>query len=154
MIALVERLAAVSPSAEAGTGPLSPGRAVRVDPPCAAVFDPQLALKRCLGKRDLFAHMIQFFFDDVDNLLPQIHAALQRGDLTELGRLGHRLKGTIAHLAAEPAREAALRVERVGQGGGEQTEAEKAVQMLERECQVLKAALAEHQAATPPTPDD
>ena len=61
MIALVERLAAVSPSAEVGSGPLSPGREHRMDPPGAAVFDPELALKRCLGKQDLLAHMIQFF---------------------------------------------------------------------------------------------
>ena len=75
--------------------------------------------------------MIRFFFDDVEKLLPQIHAALQRGDLAELRSLGHRLKGTIAHLAAEPARAAALGVERIGLGGGEQAEAEEAVRALE-----------------------
>ena len=112
--------------------------------PDAAVFDAQTALKRCLGKHDLLAKMIQLFFDDVDKLLPQIRAALQRGDLAEVGKLGHRLKGTISHLAAEPAREAALRLERVGEVSGEQ--AEEAVRTLDRECERLKAALVEHQA--------
>jgi hypothetical protein len=70
-----------------------------------------------------------------------------------MGKLGHRLKGTIAHLAAEPARKAALQVERVGLCGGEQAEAEKAVIALERACQVLKAALEQH-VATGPTPHE
>jgi PAS domain S-box-containing protein len=152
MIALVERLAA-APSVGGGTAPLSPGRKEQAGPPSAAVFDPALALKQCLSKHDLLARMIRFFFDDVEKLLPQVRAALQRGDLAEMGKLGHRLKGTIAHLAAEPARKAALQVERVGLCGGEQAEAEKAVIALERACQVLKAALEQH-VATGPTPHE
>jgi hypothetical protein len=41
-----------------------------------------------------------------------------------------------------------MRVEHVGLSGGEQAAAEEAVRMLERECQALKAVLAEHRAAT------
>ncbi len=153
-LALVERLAAGSPSADLAPVPLSPGPAQRAARPSAPVFDPALALKRCAGKQDLLAEMIRFYFDDVDKLLPHIHAALQQGDLTELGNLAHRMKGTIGHLAAEPAREAATRVERVGLCGGPQAEAEKAVGIFERECQALKAALAEYQPAAAPTPRD
>ena len=98
--------------------------------------------------------MIGFFFDDVDKLLPQVRSALQRGDLTEVGKLGHRLKGTIAHLAAQPAREAAARVENVGLCGGAQAEAEEAVRMLERECAALRAALSAQQAAGAPLQHD
>ena len=82
-----------------------------MSPPAAAVFDPELALKRCLNKPDLLQEMIAFFFKDADNFLPQMRAALQKGDLAEVGRLGHRLKGTVTHIGAEAAREAALRVE-------------------------------------------
>jgi PAS domain S-box-containing protein len=119
--------------------------------PDTPAFDGLAALERCLNKQDLLAQVIQFFFDDVDKLLPQIHAALQRGELTEVGRLGHQLKGTTVHLAAERAREAALRVENVGQCGCEQAEAEEAVRRLDQECQLLKAALAEYRPATAPT---
>ena len=105
-------------------------------------------LKRRLGKQELLAEMIHFFFNDVDTLLPQVRSALQRGDLTEVGRLGHRLKGTIAHLAAEPAKTAAQRVEHLMLEAGGQADAEEAVRALERECEVLKAALTEHQATT------
>ena len=94
--------------------------------------------------------MIAFFFKDADTFLPQMRAALQKGDLAEVGRLGHRLKGTVAHLGAEAAREAALRVERFLLHAGEQAEAEEAVRAFERECEVLRAALTEYQATTSP----
>ena len=86
--------------------------------------------------------MIEFFFKDADSLLPQMRAALQKGDLTEIGRLGHRLKGTLGHIAAESAREAAEWVEHLTQHGGEQAEVEEAVRALEYQCEVLKTALA------------
>jgi CheY-like chemotaxis protein len=147
--AVVEIVAAVAD----GQGTGSSDAFVTAPQPNAAVFDAQTALDRCLGKQDLLSRMIGFFFDDVDKLLPQVHSALQRGDLAEMGRLGHRLKGTIAHLAAEPAREAALRVEHLGVDS-EQAKAEEAVQILVRECELLKAALVQHQAATAPRQDD
>jgi PAS domain S-box-containing protein len=120
-------------------------------PPAALVFDPELALKRCLNKRELLQEMIEYFFKDADSLLPQIRAALQKGDLVEIGRLGHRFKGTVAHVGAEAAREAAARVEHFLLHAGEQAEAEEAVRAFERECEVLRAVLTEYQATTSPT---
>ena len=117
-------------------------------PPDAPVFDSQIALKQCYGRRELLAQMIKFFFDDVDELLPQIRSALQRGDLVEVGRLGHRLKGTIAHLAAEPARAAALRVEQLAKHLVPGAEMEDAVSVLERKCKALAGSLGEWQQAT------
>ena len=69
-------------------------------------------------------------------------AALDRGDLDEVGKLGHRMKGTVVFLAAHPAEEAALQVERFCKsGGGARSDAEDAVNALEHECLALKAAL-------------
>jgi two-component system, chemotaxis family, CheB/CheR fusion protein len=130
-----------------GEGAKEPADASSDLPADTPVFDPQAALKECFGAQELLSQMIQFFFEDYDNLLPQIHAAQERGDLPELGKLGHRLKGTILHLGAELAEEAAADVERVGLYGGERAEAEEAVRWLERECQVLRAALTEYQTA-------
>jgi CheY-like chemotaxis protein len=144
MIALVEKLAAGTPAVAAPSAPLEP-----MTSQAAIVFDPAAALKRCLNQPDLLQQMIAFFFKDADNLLPQIRAALQKGDLKEVGRLGHRMKGTLVHLNAEAAREAAKRVEQFLLHAGEQAEAEDAVRAFERECAVLKAALAAHQVATP-----
>ncbi len=84
------------------------------------------------------------FREDVEKLLPQMRAALEKGDLAGVGHLGHRMKGTVAYLGAEPAREAALRVERFCKDGGTASEAEEAVNRLLGECEVLKAALQEH----------
>jgi HPt (histidine-containing phosphotransfer) domain-containing protein len=91
--------------------------------------------------------MVQYFFKEVESLFPQMRAALSRNDLVELGRLGHRMKGTVAYLGAEPAKEAAQRVERFcTTNGGIASEAEEAVNALERECAALQAALAMHPA--------
>jgi len=140
MIVLIESLAT-------GTAPVAPQRAATAPMirAAAAVFDPELALKQCFDKRDLLQEIIGDFFKEADNFLPQIRAALQKGDLVEVGRLGHRLKGTITHVGAEAAGEAASRVERFLLHAGEQTEAEEAVRALERECEVLRAALTEYQ---------
>ena len=87
--------------------------------------------------------MIQCFFDEVDNLFPQMRAALEKGDLVEVGRLGHRMKGTVVYLGAEPAKEAALRVERFASAAAPHPKPRKPSTHLS-ECMVLKAALAEH----------
>jgi len=92
--------------------------------------------------------MLEFFFNEVDGLLLQMHAAVQQGDLAEVGRLGHRLRGTVVYLAAEPAAQAARRVERFELDRGEQADAEEALRTLERECEVLKTALTAHRLAT------
>ena len=80
-------------------------------------------------------------FQGADRFLPQMRAALERGDLPEVGRLGHQLKGTLGHIAAEQARETAERVEHYLLHAGEQAEAEDAVRTLEYQCEILKAAL-------------
>ena len=106
------------------------------------MFDSELALKRCANKPGLVAEMMQYFFADMDDVLPQMHAALEQGDLEAVGRLGHRLKGTVVYLGAEPAQAAALRVERCCTSShGTRAEAEAAVTALTQECGVLSAAL-------------
>ncbi|MEN6457429.1 MAG: PocR ligand-binding domain-containing protein [Thermoguttaceae bacterium] len=143
LIALVERLAAGVESVPSPHYRQPPEPSASV-----AVFDPPTALERCFNQRDLLVQMIDFFVDDVDKLLPQVGLALQRGNPDEMGRLAHRLKGTISHLAAERARDAARQVERIGQIAGSETEAEAAVQRLEQECQTLKAAVIKYRAAS------
>jgi PAS domain S-box-containing protein len=119
------------------------------------VFDPEKARLRCLNSQNLLCEMIQCFFSEAESLLPQIRAALGKGDLEKVSRLGHRMKGTVAYLGAQPASEAALRVERLYESsGGTPSDAEEAVQSLDRECRGLKAALADHRAAIAPTPQE
>ena len=139
-----------SAPADAGAVSTTSSPTEPTSPPVAVFFDPDLALKRCLNKRDMLQEMIAYFFKDEDRLLPQMRAALQKGDLVEVGHLGHRLKGTLVHLGAEAARESAERVEYLPLHGGGQAEAEEAVRAFERECEVLRAALIEYRATASP----
>ena len=82
-------------------------------------------------------------------MFPKMRAALAEEDLVEVGRLGHRMKGTLVYLGAQCAKEAALRVEQISACSG-RSEAEEAVNALEHECIALKAALAEHPLAAEP----
>jgi HPt (histidine-containing phosphotransfer) domain-containing protein len=117
----------------------------------AVVFNLELALSRCFDSTEMVQKMIQCFFDDVDGLFPQMRAALEKGDLVKVGRLGHRMKGTLVYLGAEPAEQAALRVEQFcDSSGGTSSEAREAINALEQECIVLKAALSDQPLAVDP----
>jgi HPt (histidine-containing phosphotransfer) domain-containing protein len=121
----------------------------------AVLFDPGEALTQCCNSPEMLREMILCFFDDVNEVLPQMRAALAKGDLVEVGRLGHRLKGTLVYLGAEPAKEAALGVERFSTSIGETASAaEEAINTLEHECIALKAVLSEHPLAAEPSQGD
>ncbi len=144
-----QRPAGRSLSGEERLSPLAP-QTPSLEPkdPSSRVFDPEVAISRCFKNRDVLRKMIQFFFNEVNDLFPQMRAALERGDLEEVGRLGHRMKGTVVYLAAEPAKEAARGVERFCKSvGGTASEAEQAIDALEHECIALKAALIRHPLA-------
>jgi PAS domain S-box-containing protein len=153
MIGLAESLAgrAAPPDAHvsAPADPPPPDEAA-----AAIVFDPDVALARCFNSADMVREMIRSFFEDAEKLVPQMHAALGQGDLGQVGRLGHRLKGTAMYLGAEAAEEAALRVEQLGrEGRGPETlDADDAVHRLEQQCLALKAALLEYSSSVSPAP--
>jgi CheY-like chemotaxis protein len=150
MIGVVESLAAArTPRAERAASAPSPVETSSRTAP--VVFNPEEALTRCGNRRNLVREIMLWFFSEVETLFPQMRAALDKGDLMEVGRLGHRMKGTVIYLGAQPATDAAMRVERLGESsGGTQAEAEEAVNALERECLALKAALSEHPLAAEP----
>jgi CheY-like chemotaxis protein len=115
------------------------------------IFNPEEALALCFNSEDLVRELIQCFFNDVDTLFPQMRAALEKGDLMEVGRLGHRLKGTVVYIGAEPVKQATLRVEQFCKtSGGTPSEAKEAIDLLENECMALKTALAGHPLAAEP----
>jgi HPt (histidine-containing phosphotransfer) domain-containing protein len=98
--------------------------------------------------------MIQCFFDEQGELFPQMRTALENGDLEEVGRLGHRMKGTVVYLGAQAATEAATRVERFSTcEDATAAEAAQAIDALAHECSVLRAALARHPLAADPAAD-
>ena len=138
MIALLEALAAGGTVAAGGAGASLPAPSPADKPSAVAVFDPELALSRCCDSQEMVQEMIGCFFAEVDNLLPQVRAALEARNLVEVGRLGHRMKGTVVYLGAQPAAEAALRVEQFGRSSdGTAGEAAAAVEALEHACLAL-----------------
>ena len=123
----------------------TPGPAATAPRATAVVFNPEEAMTRCFDSKDMLREMVRCFFDEVDNLFPQMRAALEKGDLVEVGRLGHRMKGTVVYLGAQGAKEAATRLEQLCDSNGvAPAEAEEAINTLQRECNALKAALIEH----------
>ncbi|MEN6448900.1 MAG: PAS domain S-box protein [Thermoguttaceae bacterium] len=136
----------------AGQRPEATSREDRLPPPPPdrRTFDPPTAMRHCLGKPQLLAQMVRFFLDDVDNALPQIESALQRRDIPELERLVHRLKGTVSHLAADRATQAAERAQRLCHIEPDSDEIESAVHTLEQECRTLASAVVRYQAAKAP----
>jgi HPt (histidine-containing phosphotransfer) domain-containing protein len=152
MIDLVERLACdVRPAPQAATPSTAHSPALATN----AVFDVAAALSRCFHSTALVREMIECFFEEVENLFPQMRAAVEINDFVKAGRLGHRLKGTLAYLGAESAKEAALRVERFYKsGGGTRIEVAEAIDALEHECLALEAALRGHPFLVEPSPDD
>jgi two-component system, sensor histidine kinase and response regulator len=154
LIGLVESLArgpvppahlAAAASASAETAPQA----------TAVVFSPEKALTMCCNSQDMVRDMIQHFFEEADELFPQMGAALEKGDFVKVGHLGHRMKGTVIFLAAERATQAALRVERFCTPSVvTAAEAEEAVDALRRECIVLEAALREHPLVAKPKQGD
>ena len=86
--------------------------------------------------------MAQCFRDEVDDLLPRMWAALDRGDLIEVGRLAHRMKGTLVYLGAEPANEALRRVEAfLETSDAAASEAADVIRHLEQQCLMLEDEL-------------
>ena len=143
LIRLVESLACASAAAA------TPATEESLPARSAAVFDPEMAFLRP-ESHDIVREMIRSFFEEADSLFPQMRLAVQKGDWKDLGRLGHRLKGTLVYLAAEPAIELPA-VECLHCFGGEQIDAEEAVETLQRACDALRAALAEHQTMSRPS---
>ena len=135
LVATVERLAGP------GGPPLPAGTAQGPAP--AGAFDFHEALTRMAGQENLVQEMIEFFFQDTPAMLAGMDRAVQSDDAAEIGRLAHRLKGTLVYLAAEPALQAATRVEELGDRG-DLAGAAQALPQLRHELARLETALAPH----------
>lgn len=94
----------------------APGPGQR-DGGCMPVLEPEEGIARCFGKPSMFLEMIESFSAEADTLLPQIRAAIERGEAAELVTLAHRLKGTLVYLGAPAALAAAREMEGIGLGG-------------------------------------
>jgi CheY-like chemotaxis protein len=113
--------------------------------PSATVFQFDTALERCFRSQNMLAAMVQHFFEQADETHARMLTALEQGNLEEVGLLGHKLGGTLVYLGAQAAEKAAKRLERFcTTPGGTAAEAKEVIEILQRECAVLKQQLATH----------
>jgi CheY-like chemotaxis protein/HPt (histidine-containing phosphotransfer) domain-containing protein len=101
------------------------------------LFDRDLALKRCYGNPEMLEGMLESFRTDSIEQLGLIHAAVGKGELAEVGRAAHRLRGTVSYLGAQPAADAAQQAEQAAKSGN-LSATEKAIIELERQIELLK----------------
>ena len=103
-------------------------------------FDSAAALTALGGRVDLLQEMAAFFFGDAPGRLAEIQAGLRDHAPSAVARAAHRLKGTLVYLGAEPALQAAQRVEQIGTSR-DLTEAASAIQTLSEEITRLETAV-------------
>ncbi len=119
----------------------APRASTAVDPsPGGAVLDRRTLLDQMGADSGLALEAVRLFRDDARHTLIELRAALTRGDALRLEHAAHRLKGSLATLAAGAAREAAWHVETLGHAGV-LDDAEHAVAALERELARLEPEL-------------
>lgn len=80
----------------------------------SGVFNVEAALDRLGGDEELLKEVGTLFLDESQELLAEIHLAIQSADPTSLERTAHTLKGSIANFGTGPAYDAALELERLG----------------------------------------
>jgi signal transduction histidine kinase/HPt (histidine-containing phosphotransfer) domain-containing protein len=121
--------ATLDPSEGCATADPPADRGEGADVAPAGVFDLPTALERCCQSWEVFGDMVACLCADNEQQFPQMYAALDRGDFEELGRLAHRMRGTLSCLAGKSVLDAAAAVEQIT--GGWQTQAREAIVKLE-----------------------
>lgn len=74
-------------------------------------FDYQGTLKRFGQDESLFREMVGFFIDDYPQWISSIRSGISKGDLTQIQRGAHTLKGMVANFGATRAMAAAAQIE-------------------------------------------
>ncbi len=89
---------------------------------------------------DFLEEIAALFAEDCPKLLSDIRSAIDKKNATALEHAAHTLKGSVANFGAEPARQAALRLEMMGRSG-DLAPAPEACAVLEQEMQRFTVAL-------------
>ncbi len=105
------------------------------------VFDREAALTQTGGDIDLLLDVVRVYQQTNTAVLAQIRDGLARRDAGAVHRGAHKLKGSLATLAAQASREVAARLETLGRSG-DLTTSELVFSSLERALTRLDAALA------------
>jgi two-component system sensor histidine kinase/response regulator len=96
------------------------------------VFDVDAALARIDGDRELLLEVAGLFRRDCPSIVEGIRGAIARCDARALEREAHKLKGSVGALGAQPAFDAAQKLETIGKRG-DVADAAAAFTLLEAE---------------------
>lgn len=147
LIETVERLARRAGRPQAAEPSVSPDPSGLAD----RAFNCGAALASLGGRANLLHQMVAFFFEDAPRRLAEMQAGLQEQTPSTIAQAAHRLKGTLVYLGAEPALQAAQRVEQIGKTR-DLKEAASAIRSLTTELTRLEAALRLWTERSPPRP--
>jgi len=106
-----------------------------------AILNLAAALDRVGGDRELLEEVALVFLETSGELLGKVRKAVGAGDAAALERAAHALKGSVGNFGAEPAYQAAMRLEKMGRSR-DLTGVEDALRALETELERLRPALA------------
>ncbi|MDY7107876.1 MAG: response regulator, partial [Planctomycetota bacterium] len=137
--ALFDEIARLTPEAvTAGDGDFDEEE----DAPVAGekLFDRASALRRIDGDETLLEELIALFISEYPKQRLAMRDSLKAGDLDALERTAHAVRGALGNFYAEPAGEAARRLEHVA-ASGEADAAKRALKDLERQVDRLKPHL-------------
>ena len=104
-------------------------------------IDTASALARVEGDVELLKEVVALFLKELPELVTNLREAITARDGSAIERAAHNLKGSVGNFAAQPAFEAALKLEVLGRNGS-LSEAEPAYCELEKEIERLKSAMA------------
>jgi CheY-like chemotaxis protein len=102
---IIERLA--SGAAHEPTSPKQPDDEQRKRRSGAPKLNRAAALERVDGMADVLAEIVDLFFEEYPPLFQDLEQAFLLGELETVSQVAHRLKGSLAHLGAEEAADAA-----------------------------------------------
>ncbi len=106
----------------------------------AVVFDRYAALAVADGCQELLGEVIEMFRQTCPASRAKIRRALAGGDCEQLAAAAHEIKGVLANIAAERARQAAQRLELLARSGS-MDQAVQATEQLESELDTLHHVL-------------
>ena len=108
--------------------------------PAAEFCDLRRTLEVLDGDEATLRVLVETFLGDYDRTLAEMDAAVASGDLEQLSRIAHRIKGSVGVFNAVPALEAAARLERAAREDN-QAQARPGAQSLRNELQRVVGVL-------------
>jgi protein-histidine pros-kinase len=138
LYAALVRVCAAGESIDPASGDARPA-------PAADFCDLRQTLDVLDGDRVTLRVLVETFLGDYENTVAELDAASQAGDLAQLGRTAHRIKGSVGVFNAVAALEAAARLERSAREANE-AQARGGVQNLRSELERVAGSLRAYMA--------